>query len=904
MRPPTLPTAAPAGRWRPIVWLLLASLIASAMWGFVIHRAKTELAVLEAGALREAAAYAEAYEQYITRSVGQMDQVTMQLKQSWEQSHGALRLEDLQRAGMFTDSAFAAVSIVDRHGKVRSATGRAATKASLAGSDFFLFHKNNNSTALRIDVPPGARAPSQDAVLFTRRLDTADDDFDGVVMVTVDAAYFTAFYIPTTLGSKDMLAMVGADGALRAEQAAGPGAGASDSRFPRDSKIWSAQRGAELVRGADGFPDGRARILGWRRSPSYPVVGLVALSHQAVLAAADAYWIASRNLALLATVCLLLGATFGSVLAQRAAARRREQDEVRRAYRTATESANDGFYMATAVRNGQDQIVDFEIVDCNERGAFFYGLERADLIGARLSSISVDVFGHALFATYLMAMESGFYEDEREMPHNNHLNIRWGRRRLVRVGNGLAITLQDISERKAHEATLLRLANEDGLTSLANRHWLMNFMPGALERATQTGARLALLFIDLDEFKYVNDSHGHAVGDQVLTAAAARLKSVVRPSDHVVRFGGDEFVVLLMSAESDALIGCVAERILSAFAAPFSVADETQRVGASIGISVFPRDGRDAGELIKHGDIAMYLGKNDGKGQYRFFDPSQANTLQTKVELRQRLVEAIEQDQFVLHYQPRVDTFTGELCSMEALLRWIDPVRGMIAPLEFIPLAESSGLIARIGEMVMQKACAQLFAWRAAGVPLVPISINVSPRQFARGEIPRQLGACLQRYEIDAALLEVEITESAMLGEQDDILAELSAIRRLGVKLHVDDFGTGYSSLSQLQKLKMDVLKVDRAFTSELGKSDEGQVFFQAIVSMAHALGMSVVAEGVETQEQLRILQTLACNEVQGYFVSRAVPPDEAEQLIRRRFLFPAARPTPPTFALVKRAAR
>jgi len=209
---------------------------------------------------------------------------------------------------------------------------------------------------------------------------------------------------------------------------------------------------------------------------------------------------------------------------------------------------------------------------------------------------------------------------------------------------------------------------------------------------------------------------------------------------------------------------------------------------------------------------------------------------------------------------------------MEALLRWIHPQHGLVSPLEFIPLAETSGLILRIGEMVMEKACRQIDAWRRQGLPVVPVSINVSPKQFARGEVHRQLAVVLERYAIPADLLEVEITESAMMGEQDEVLAELGAIRSLGVKLHVDDFGTGYSSLSQLQKLRMDVLKVDRAFTSELGNSREGRVFFQAIVSMAHALGMAVVAEGVETAEQLTILQELGCNEVQGYYLARPMP--------------------------------
>ncbi|MES2149514.1 MAG: EAL domain-containing protein [Pseudomonadota bacterium] len=866
------------------LWPALALLIGAALWSVAITRASTERTRAEQAAQKAAASYAEAYEQYLTRSVAQMDQVTMQLKQSWEQSRNPRLLEELKRDGMFTDVAFVAVNIVDRDGRLRSSTRPHERAPMVAASAWFSFHKNNNSTALRIDSAPDARVDGRRVVLLTRRLDDRDDEFDGVVQLAIEADYFTAFFSRATLGRGGMVAMAGADSALRVERH-DDGAAAS-SLFPPDARHWPGAAGVRLVGADQGFADGQAHILGWHRSGAYPLVALVALSHDEVQEAVALYWRDSRNNTALASACLALLAALATVLSRRAHARLREQDEVRRAYRTATESANDGFYMAAAVHDDQGRIVDFEIVDCNERGAYFYGMARSALVGSRLSSVDSSLFGEELISTYRAAMQAGFHEDDRRMPADNRLNITWGHRRLVRVGNGLAVTLQDISERKAHEAELQRLANQDGLTGLPNRHWLINFMPGALAQARAAGSELALLFIDLDEFKHVNDTQGHEVGDQLLRAAAQRLTSLLRPTDHVVRFGGDEFIVLLLPCESEQQVASVAQRIVGAFGAPFALADDVQAVGASVGISMFPRDGDDSATLIKHSDIAMYAGKTEGKGQYRFFDPSLSTILQSRAQLKHSLLDAIEKDQFVLYYQPRVDTLSGELCSMEALLRWVHPQHGIVSPLDFIPLAEASGLILRIGEMVIDKACAQLSAWRAQGVELVPISINVSPKQFARGDVHRQLAGALERHRIAPTLLEVEITESAMMGEQDEIIAELAAIRALGVKLHVDDFGTGYSSLSQLQRLKMDVLKVDRAFTSELGNSREGKVFFQAIVSMAHALGMSVVAEGVETEEQLRILQGLACNEVQGYFISRPLPAREIAALIERRFLF------------------
>jgi diguanylate cyclase (GGDEF)-like protein len=891
MSKPSAHTAPRTHRFLALLWPVLALLACAALWTAAVLRANTEHRRAEDQAFKEADAYAEAYEQYVTRSLAQMDQITMQLKHSWEHSHNGALVEDMRRDGMFTDSAFVAVSVIGRDGRLASSSGMRADSVDLSSARFFIEHRDSNSSALRIAMPPPELRKLHGTVLFTRRLDTAEDEFAGVLLMAVDAAYFTSFVSSPTLGAHSLLALVGSDGNLRIEQDSS-GIVRLDARaslLPANADRWPVARGVQLVdadSGQAGFGDGRARVLGWRRSSAYPVVALVALSHEAALAGADAYWRDSRTYTSMATAVLLLLAGVASMLSLRAASRAREQDEVARAYRTATESGNDGFYMVSPLRDRKGQILDFRIVDCNERGAFFYGMTRTSLVGSLVSQVDRGLGAIELIANYRQAMATGFHQEDRHMPDDNRLNIRWGHRRLVRVGDGLAVTLQDISERKEHEAQLARLANEDSLTGLPNRHWFLHFVPAALTHAEANGQGVALLFIDLDEFKQVNDSHGHAVGDRLLKAAATRLLSQLRPSDRVARFGGDEFIVLLSPFDNDEQVGMVAQRIIQAFSKPFQIDQEQHAIGASVGISVFPRDGQDAATLIRHSDIAMYAGKNEGKGQFRFFEPAQSTMLKTRAQLRQRLLEAIDKRQFVLHYQPRVDTRSGELLSMEALLRWEHPQLGMIRPDEFIPLAESSGLIVPIGAIVIDQACAQLAAWSAQGLPAAPVSINVSPKQFLRGGVRRELAEALSRHAVPARLLEVEITESAMMGDQDEILAELAAIRALGVKLHVDDFGTGYSSLSQLQRMKMDVLKVDRSFTAELGRSKEGTVFFQAIVSMAHALGMEVVAEGVENEEQLAILRTLGCNEVQGYLVARPMAAEAMAVLLARRFLF------------------
>ena len=871
-------------RYKLLLWPLLALVAMLAIWGSVAVRNSTDRGIAERTALRDAESYAQSYEQFLTRSVSQMDHVTMQLKYDWEQSRGRFQVEDLVRQGMFSDVAFVSVSIYDRNGRRRTTTRVAEAPETVVQSEMYAFHKNNISTALRIRLPDQTESTGQ--LQFSRRLDDRDDGFDGIVVMVLDATYFTAFYNAKSLGSAGFVAMLAADGDGVIRKS-GPAIAEAPNLQEMTGKRAAEDQGAVLQAG-DRFRDGQPRVLAWQRSRTYPFVSVVGTSYAQMVAGTGQSYrdrVVNATLASLALAVFALVATF---LSHRLLVRQDEKEAIRLAYRKATDHANDGFYMVHPLRDATDRIVDFSIVDCNERGASFYSMTRTTMIGTCLSALASMRADPGALSKFVQAMSAEHCEEDVQMPRDANIRIEWARRTLVRAGAGLAVTLHDISTQKRHESQLQRLANEDALTGLPNRYWLLNHLPQVIDSARRDGTIFALLFVDLDGFKHVNDTQGHAVGDTLLAIAAQRLRSLLRPCDSVVRFGGDEFIVLLDPLDHADQAAHVAQRLLDKFNVVFDVGDEVQQVGASVGISVFPRDGADPMTLIKHSDIAMYAGKSEGKGQFRFYQPLLYERLRAKTQDRQELLEALEQDQLFLHFQPRVDTMTGELRSMEALVRWLHPTRGMIPPLAFIPLAESSGLIGQLGEIVMRKACQQIARWREAGLPLVPVSINVSPTQFSQGQVHRQLASCLAAWQVPPTMVEIEITESAMMGQQAEILAELSAIRALGVKLHIDDFGTGYSSLSQLQKLKMDVLKVDRAFTLELGNSKDGKIFFQAIVSMAHALGMAVVAEGVETVEQLTILQTLSCNEIQGYLISRPVTADDMARMLPRRFLFPA----------------
>lgn len=897
-----------------LAWPLLCLALCAVLWTAALLQLEAEKKVAQQQALDSVASQSKAYGQYLLRTLEQMDQLTLQLKYEWENSHDHLRLDQLKTQGMYALPQFAIVAILDRKGHAVTATAPLTRLRTNERSDFLLRHWRSNSSALRIALgrangANGAAAPGADDSLvhFTRRLEDEDGNFDGVLLISIHSSYFSEFYDSVNFGKLGMSAMVGEEGELFSTRLGSrvlPVHGGQRSQGTPflDTSFLETDSGAMESGGRVAFSDKQNRYVGWQALKAYPFTAVVGLADSEMLHPYEETRTIYTVIALGVTVLLLAFTVIATVLSLRLAWRHHQSEGVRNAYRMATEGTSDGFYIISALRGDDGAIVDFEIVDCNEPGAGYFGVRREQLLGMRLQSRAHEPYFRDLIHNYRAAMQSGFSEEEIELPDGNPFKLRWIRRRLVRSGDRLAVTLQDISTAKEHERDLRRLANEDGLTGLPNRYWLQQFLPGALARAAIAQHMLALLFIDLDGFKDINDTQGHAEGDKVLRAASLRLKAVLRPGDHVVRLGGDEFVVVLDPVEDDSRAEQVAQRIAIAFDEPFYLGSERHKMGASIGISLYPRDGAETEVLLKNADIAMYAVKVAGKGHHRFFQPELFETIRNRRELEQSLVAALEQDQFLVVYQPRVDAMSGQLCSMEALVRWRHPQHGMVPPLEFIPVAESSGLISQLGEVVIEKVCQQMARWQAAGQELVPVSINVSARQFGRGDVHQVLASALARHRIDARMIEVEITESAMMDEQNRAVEQLSAIRALGVRLLVDDFGTGYSSLSQLQKFAMDGLKIDRAFTMELGRSEQGEVFVRAILSMAHALGMSVVAEGVETREQLDILRALQCNEVQGYFISRPVPAEHMLALMRKRFLIPLAAPVLPPYSTVQSA--
>ncbi|NRF68512.1 EAL domain-containing protein [Aquincola sp. S2] len=435
-------------------------------------------------------------------------------------------------------------------------------------------------------------------------------------------------------------------------------------------------------------------------------------------------------------------------------------------------------------------------------------------------------------------------------------------------------------ERQRSEQRIRHMAHHDELTGLPNRALLQDRMTQALGQARRTGRPLALLFLDLDGFKYINDSLGHEVGDRLLRAVAGRLQAIVRQGDTVARLGGDEFVVMLVDLPRADEAALVAHEIVQALSRPLRFDERLLHVTASLGLATFPADGDSAELLLKQADAAMYRAKAEGRNGFQCYTRDMGLQALQRVELQSALRLAVEHDQFELHYQPQVAPESGRIVAVEALLRWRHPVLGNVSPDRFIPLAEETGLIAPIGRWVLRSAGRQLQAWHAAGHTRLVMAVNLSARQFITQDIPQLVRETLELCGLPPQALELELTETALMHNAESVHATLSTLKAIGVLLALDDFGTGYSSLNHLRRFPIDTIKIDKSFTAEIATSDDTAAIVRAIVEMAGSLGVEIVAEGVEHEQQLRLLAALHCHRVQGYHIGRPMPAAELAPLL------------------------
>lgn len=456
-------------------------------------------------------------------------------------------------------------------------------------------------------------------------------------------------------------------------------------------------------------------------------------------------------------------------------------------------------------------------------------------------------------------------------------------------------TVVDITERKLHESKLLYQASHDSLTGLPNRALLHDRIEQAIAKARREGGQMAVVFVDLDHFKLINDSLGHHVGDRLLLEVAARLTHCVRSHDSVARQGGDEFVLVLSEQHGQNDILSVVNRLLESISQPWMHDGQEYGLSCSIGVSCYPHHGEDPDILLRCADAAMYKAKASGRNTYHLYTPELNDAISERLELENNLRHALERDEFRVYYQPRIDTVSGRIIGAEALIRWECPGKGLVSPDKFIPIAEETGLIVSIGQWVLREACRQNSAWQRAGLSPITVSVNLSPIQFRNSGLVKSVASALDQANLSPAFLELELTESFVMHDAERINGAMKSLKALGVDISVDDFGTGYSSLSYLKRFPVDRLKVDKSFVRDIDTDPEDAAIVRAIITLGHSLNLKVVAEGVETQAHLAFLQEHGCDELQGYFFSRPIPASKMGALLAKAEGTPCLLSTPTT---------
>jgi diguanylate cyclase (GGDEF)-like protein/PAS domain S-box-containing protein len=842
---------------------LFALLLLVAIWLVTFHEIDAERQHAQDAAADSLHEMLGTYEAQVARSIDGIDQTLRMLKYAVERKGPLGALPELGREGLLPPGVVFVVSIVDRNG-VTVASNPRALSISVADQGYFKFHQERDSGATFVSPALRDAANSEWHLHFTRRLDDVDGNFAGIVIVETDPAYFTSGYERSRLGERGMLGLVGSDGVVRA--------------LRTGDKMSFGQR----LGTADGEIDNQigGKYSGISELHGIALNVLVGLDEQELMAGferqrREKLWEAATLSAGLVVFTAL--AWLWSWQGARARARMRRAQET---YAAASEASMDAFFVMREVRNSDGVIVDFKIVDANIRAAQMTGTSKQDLCRTTLCQLIPAARGNGMLKGLSEIIAAGGMHEQEWQNTVPQLRARWLHQQVVAVQGGIVAIVRDISERKAAEERMLHLAHHDTLTGLPNRSLISDRLEHTIAQARRNDGAVLVAFIDLDGFKLVNDGLGHNAGDELLKVVAERMSGCLRASDTVGRFGGDEFVLLLHEPASVVDAAPVLERVREAVLQSISVSGQEVQVSCSIGVAVYPNDGGDAGTLLMNADAAMYRAKELGKNNIQFYTREMNASIEEKLVLLEGLRCALDDGQFRLVYQPKVDLRTGRVFGVEALVRWDHPEHGVIGPDRFIPLAEESGMIIALGDWVLRSACAQNRAWQRAGLAPLRISVNVSPRQFEDPQLVERVQRALADSGLAAEWLELEVTEGVIMRDLQQAVAKMAAVRAMGVSLSIDDFGTGYSSLSALKSFPISTLKIDKSFVRDLGRSSGDEAIASSIIGLAHRLKLRVIAEGVETEQQRSFLRENGCDEMQGYLFSRPLPPEQLALLL------------------------
>jgi diguanylate cyclase (GGDEF)-like protein len=834
------------------------------------------------------------FEEHVLRAVGEADKALFYMRRLVEGRLGTIDFHRIVTNSEINSETIVQFAIIDATGMMRasSAGPQPAPPVDLSDREHYLVHKHGSGDELFVSRPVVGRVSGKWSIQLTRRYLNKDDSFGGVVVASLNPEHFTRFYRSLSMGSGGSISLIGLDGVVRATGGAG-----GRGRFELGQDISGATLLNRIRQETSGTfiepatSTKKSRIVTFRRIRDVPLAVSVSLTEEQVYSSARMDAARHALAGFLLTLIILVVMSNGGrdemrlqlakaklLRSQRRALQKSEQ------LRLTLDSIGQGIILVTKDR--RIPVINRQAVrllDLPEeylhKAPRFDDLVKHQEQRGEFANLPVAPGTTAL--DYLTTRDAdGTYPTfERTRPNGVVLEVRSN----PLADGGFVRTFTDITHRREAQEAVARLASEDALTGLANRGLLREQLE---KRALKNNAvapdtddqGFALLCLDLDWFKDVNDTLGHWVGDALLKAVAERLTSSLRAGNVVARLGGDEFAVLLPRTNSTQKTEALAKRILELLAQPYEIHGHRITAGASIGIALAPHDGNDPDLLLKAADMALYSAKAAGRGTYKFFHKSMAEQLRSKRQLEHDLRAAIENDELELYYQPLLNVADRTINGFEALMRWRHPIKGMVAPSEFIPIAEETGLITTLGAWALRKACERAITWPDH----LYVAVNVSPTQFRSGDLVATVAETLSKTGLPPSRLELEITETILMQESESTVHILHQLRSSGVRISMDDFGTGYSSLSYLRSFPLSKIKIDRAFVKDLGATSASDIIIRSIIDIAKTLEMTTTAEGVETSQQFERLQALGCSEAQGYHLGKPVPAGQVADLIEK----------------------
>jgi diguanylate cyclase (GGDEF)-like protein len=817
---------------------------------------------------------ARVFEEHTIRTINEIDKTLLLLRKVYEKDPRHFDISSWTNNGSLLSDLTLQFTIVGPDGLLKaSSTFEINTKTDLSDREYFKHHRTAVNDPLLISKPVLGRTSGKWTIQVTRRLRMPNGSFGGMVVASLDPEQLSRFYESIDLGNNGAIALRGTDGIIRAFRGFKDGE-IGDSGASRLLERHMGESPNGYFYGVDEV-DGIARIVAYRTVTGYPLIVTVGISDKDALVNyrnnRRSYYSVGAGVTVLILIVIALSTRHRMGLD-----RTREALSISEAHalkksrelEVTLEHMNQGIMMIDSHHNipvinrQAGRLLDLpehflevhpnleELLDyLGKRGEF--GRDNEKLMPTIREIQNVDGARGAPKIT------------ERTRPNGVVLEIC----NVALAGGGVVRTLTDITDRKKNESQIAYMACHDALTNLANRVLLREQIDQALLRLKRYDEHFAIFCLDLDKFKIVNDTFGHAVGDELLKEVANRLKNCTREIDVVARLGGDEFAILLISMQSQEEAINLANRILQVISAPYDIKGHQVIIGTTLGIALAPHDGTESEQLLRNADLALYRAKSEGRNGFRFFDAEMDAQVRTRRAIELELHKALKEGEFELHFQPWINLYTRMVGGCETLVRWNHPTRGMIPPADFVSIAEEAGLINPLGEWVLREACAAASKWPRH----LKVAVNLSPAQFLSSNLMEVVTNALSASGLAPDRLELEITESVLLQEHSGILATLHKLRNLGVSIALDDFGTGYSSLKYLRTFPFDRIKIDRMFVEGLTTRTDCAAIVSAIAGLGRSLGMATTAEGVETREQLEMLRIAGCTEAQGYLFSRPI---------------------------------